>query len=459
MVRACRSFAPTPGVEPRSCDQSDLMHTSRVVSHCHSYQSQRALEATTGPSKSAFREFGTRGPLFWFWPWATVDLVDYPDTNDQAQLSPQSEATANFLREQRDKEVEKGRFSAGFGRELLPGMYCMPIFTVPKSEPNTFCLVTHQSYGRHLLNSMTPPHEQLFPMDNLSWLGDQLLRVHRDLHLGQEVIIWKSDVSEAYCWLPVAPQWQIRQINTIDGMRHVDCCVAFGGWRSGDIFIVFMSLILWIAQYKRKVPNPNSFVGDTFAIQIGTKTVYHAFFDKRIPIDQARMLTLWDKLGIPYKLPKQQHGMTLTILDIEVNAMTLSFTLPKEKREELVSEMERFIFWQGGKSNHFSLREMQMLAGWVNWSLNVYPLLQPALCNVYARVRNKVGATARIKVTRAMSNDPLSACNHIEKSTGVLLLRAREWEIHNPAVVTIYCQKVMPKYLGELPLSLFLLFF
>jgi hypothetical protein len=36
-----------------------------------------------------------------------------------------------------------------------------------------------------------------------------------------------------------------------------------------------------------------------------------------------------------------------------------------------------------------TLREFQQLAGWVNWSFNVFPLLKPALSNVYAKISGK----------------------------------------------------------------------
>jgi len=275
-------------------------------------------------------------------------------------------------------------------------------------------------------------------MDNLARLGEQLLRVHRNLRRGQSLILWKSDVSKAYRLLPVAPQWQIRQVNTIDGTRHVDRCVAFGGRRSGDIFISFMSLVLWVAQHQRGVPNPNGFVDDSFAVQVGTNLSYYAPLKRDIPVDQARMLTLWDELGIPYKPHKQQHGSVLTILGIEVDAIQLSFTLPKDKREELMEELRRFIFPRGGKSNRFSMREMQILAGWMNWALNVFPLLRLALCNVYGRMRTRRNTTGCIKVTRAMSDDLDWARRHIETSDGVLLLHSRDWDIDDPTVITIY---------------------
>jgi len=67
-----------------------------------------------------------------FWPWANTHIGDYPDTVDFSLREPDNPEEAAFLRNQRDHEVFKGRFSESFGDKLLPGMYCMPIFAVLK---------------------------------------------------------------------------------------------------------------------------------------------------------------------------------------------------------------------------------------------------------------------------------------------------------------------------------------
>jgi hypothetical protein len=105
----------------------------------------------------------------------------------------------------------------------------MPIFAVPKVEPGDFWLVTHQSFGKYSLNSLTPPHERSFPLDNLVWLGDQLLRAHHAKDPNDHLVLWKSDVAEAYHLLPMHPYWQIKQVNTINGVRYIDQNCAFSG--------------------------------------------------------------------------------------------------------------------------------------------------------------------------------------------------------------------------------------
>lgn len=97
--------------------------------------------------------------------------------NDQSEVPTPSDEKKKFLLEQKDHEMEMGRYSEGFEGELQPGMYSMPVFAVPKGE-SAFRLVTHQSYGQYSLNSITPPHEKAFPLDNMIRLGDLLIRAH-----------------------------------------------------------------------------------------------------------------------------------------------------------------------------------------------------------------------------------------------------------------------------------------
>ena len=61
-----------------------------------------------------------------------------------------------------------GRFSKPFGEKLLPAMYCMPIFAVPKPHSTNLRMVTDQSAGKYSLNNMIPREDIIgYPLDNL----------------------------------------------------------------------------------------------------------------------------------------------------------------------------------------------------------------------------------------------------------------------------------------------------
>ncbi|KIK68765.1 hypothetical protein GYMLUDRAFT_145031, partial [Collybiopsis luxurians FD-317 M1] len=58
-----------------------------------------------------------------FWPWADTGFANgYPEAWDNSWAPPPSSREQDFINNQRDVEIEKGRFSRTFGRDLLPGM-------------------------------------------------------------------------------------------------------------------------------------------------------------------------------------------------------------------------------------------------------------------------------------------------------------------------------------------------
>ena len=91
-----------------------------------------------------------------------------------------------------------GRFSKSFGKELLPGMYSMPIHVVPKPHSSDFRLVTNQSAGDFSLNSMIHREDIAgYPLDNMTHPGEMLLR-KKATYPNEDLVLFKSDVAEAY---------------------------------------------------------------------------------------------------------------------------------------------------------------------------------------------------------------------------------------------------------------------
>lgn len=78
------------------------------------------------------------------------------------------------------------------------------------------------------------------------------------------------------------------------------------------------------------------------------------------------------------------------------------------------------------------------MAGWLNWSFNVFPLLRPCLNALYA----KIGALKRprgyVIVNKAISRELEWAEQIIKNSNGVVLLQELEWTPQE-ANHTIFC--------------------
>jgi hypothetical protein len=62
-------------------------------------------------------------------------------------------------------------------------------------------------------------------------------------------------------------------------------------------------------------------------------------YNQSYPLQQTRLLKLWDKLGIPHKLKKQVFGSRLAILGIDVDVDNMTFTLSAESRTHLLEEL------------------------------------------------------------------------------------------------------------------------
>ena len=375
-----------------------------------------------------------RGLREGFWPWADSHIGEYPDILDLSYPTPENEDEAQFLRDQRDHEVFKGRFSEAFGDKLLPGMYCMPVFAIPKPHSTDLRMVTHQSAGKYSLNSMIPRDEITgYPLDNLHHLGEFLLSMHHN-DPSSPRILFKSDVAEAYRLLPVHPYWQIKQVNRIDGLLHIDRNSAFGGRASGCNWISFMSLVSWIAKKKRNVDFLATYSDDSFGPALANDFTWYRPYNKFIPTNQAKILELWDEINLPHKEKKQVSGSTLTIIGIEVDANNLTMTMPPELLQDLITAIREFIT----SRRKFTLKEWQRLAGWINWALNVFPLLRPALNNFYAKISGKSAPNRYVRINNAVRSDLMWAVHHLELDSGIRLIHHLRWDASS-ADFTVYC--------------------
>ena len=261
-------------------------------------------------------------------------------------------------------------------------MTTIPLWVVPKPHSLKRRLIVDHSAGEFCPNSFIQPDDARVHLDSLYSLGKALLEVKR-LHGDTPLVLFKSDVSQAYRRLPMHPLWQLHQIVTIDGKHHVDNNNNFGNRGAGCLWIVFFSLVLWVAVVIRLIPDLFSFVDDSFSWDFASHTTFYLPYRKFLPERQARLVLLFDELGVPHEEKKQVSGAPLTIIRFEVDLNALRITMPHEARQELINAVHVF----ANPKQCRSLKDFQRLAGWVNWALNVYPLLKPGLSSIYEKMR------------------------------------------------------------------------
>ncbi|KAL1761846.1 hypothetical protein FB107DRAFT_200060, partial [Schizophyllum commune] len=357
------------------------------------------------------------------WPWADTSDPALPTTWDNMTKPLSKPEDVAFARQQCEMEVELRRFSPPFGPALLPGMYGVPIHVVPKPGSSKKRLVVDHSAGAHPLNGMIPKARGFVHLDNLELFGAILRRVRRKYGRDAKLVVWKSDVAQAYRRIPMHPLWQIRQTVFINGYRYVDRDNNFGDRAAGAIWIAFFSLVIWIAIYVKLLADLLEYVDDVFSWEFAGAWDYYEPYQDYFPSKQVAFLCLLDELGIPHERPKQLYGEQLEIIGFVVDPNAMTITMSASSKSELIAALRGFAL----PHTRRSLREFQQVGGWCNWSFNVHPLLRPGLCTLYHKMRGKTQSNATISVSARLRRELLWMADHMSHLPGVRMLESDEW--------------------------------
>ena len=227
-----------------------------------------------------------------------------------------------------------------------------------------------------------------------------------------------TDVAMAYHRLILHPLWQLKQIITVDGEHHVDRCTSFGNRGSSRSYTSFMGLVIWIAIFIKHLSDMFSYMDDSFSFDVDGNVLWYEPYCCYYPTKQVKLLKLWDEIGLPHEKAKQEYGRQLRITGFLVDPNEMRVTMDDEDHSKLIQHVSDFFQTMSG-GTRCSLREFQQLAGWINWSLNVYPLLKPALSNVYDKISGKSQPHALIFVSKAVTDDLSWFISHVESSYGI----------------------------------------
>ena len=117
----------------------------------------------------------------------------------------------------------------------------------------------------------------------------------------------------------------------------------------------------------------------------------------------------------------------MTIIGLHVDSDATTVTLPDESRRELVQAIRAFIAPGPPSSRRRPLKDWQRLLGWINWGLNVHPLLRPALQSSYEKIRGKQFPRSPIFLNNDVCRDLAWVAAHFDPHGGVHFLSARSW--------------------------------
>ena len=281
--------------------------------------------------------------------------------------------------------------------QLLPGMYSPPINAVPKPHSCKLQLINDLSAGLFSLNLWIKREDATLCLDNLQDFGS-LLKTARTCLGHPPAYIFKSDVSQAYCRWLMHPLCQIRKVITIDGLRHVDWCMVFSSYSLPHIWCMFMGLVIWIVIHMWKLLDLLHYMDNAFRYKYDPKPVYYTPYNNYLLEKQAGLLLLWDKIGLPHERHKQVFGPAIKIIGFWVDPQDLSFFRSTASKAKLITSIQNFV--NTSTLHTHPLMEWQHILGWINWGLNVFPLLCPSLQCSYEKISGKSHAHALVNLNR-----------------------------------------------------------
>jgi hypothetical protein len=233
--------------------------------------------------------------------------------------------------------------------------------------------------------------------------------------------------------------WQIRQVMEtpeVSGvMMRVDRCGCFGNAGMVRAFCYFFGAVIWVAIHVYAIDGLFHYIDDANGFDDNIELVHYAPHNEYYPKKQAKLLKLWDELGIPHQKEKQVFGRVLDIVGLEVDVEAMTITMSDERRKELMDGITEFL---GGEGRRRTLVEWQRMAGWMQWAVNAYPLLRPAVTPIYDKIAGKTQKRAFVMINKEVRAALSWFGERLETMNGVSILEAEEWG-HDDADLVVYC--------------------
>jgi hypothetical protein len=216
----------------------------------------------------------------------------------------------------------------------------------------------------------------------------------------------------------MSPMWQLKQAVAFKDRKHIDRNNCFRCRGSYYVYLAFISLVCWIAEHVKGIKHLKCYIDDNCSFTHLGDVKYYPLYQCYFPTNQTKLLQLWDEIGLPHDQRKQIYGLVIPFIGFDVDPNAMTFSINDERKSDLLQKIRDFA--KSGKCR--SLKDFQSLAGHVNWSLAVFPLLKPRLSAVYEKMAGKTQAMASICINNAVRNELLWFAKHAQDSDGISFL-------------------------------------
>src|SRR5882724_10665101 len=176
--------------------------------------------------------------------------------------------------------------------------------------------------------------------------------------------------------------------------------MAFGTHTVPKIWCTFFGLVMWIAIYVYLLPDLLHYMDDAWSYEMEPSLIYYEPYDSWYPRKQVNLLLLYNELGLRHIKKKQLFSHSLEIIGLHVDPTKMTISMSDVSHNELITAIRSFI--DTSQSRRHPVVEWLRILGWINWGLNAYPLVRPALQSAYVKISGKHIARAQVYLNRTV---------------------------------------------------------
>ena len=107
------------------------------------------------------------------------------------------------------------------------------------------------------------------------------------------------------------------------------------------------------------------YIDDNFSFDEEGNVMWYEPYQCYFPTKQAKLLHLWDEIGLPHEKAKQECAPALRVIGFLVDPNLMRVSMDEEDRVKLIQHVADFTAIAPG-GTHRTLREFQQIAGWIN---------------------------------------------------------------------------------------------
>ena len=290
-----------------------------------------------------------------------------------------------------DEEVRKGHMAGPFKKPPFPDMVFSPVNLVPKAgahpdapEIKKYRLIHDLShpYNDNSVNACIPKEASSVHYTRIDDV------IHKALQIGVSAVSCRIDIRAAFRNAPLNFK-SIRVLGlSLNGKIYINICLPFGAATSCAIFEKIATALQWVIVKHTSITWIDHYLDDYILLARCLQTLEQQMDE---------FLLIMQRIGMPIAEEKTLGpAPVIEFLGLVLDFLRQLITIPEKKRAECLRQLD-FMLQQHDSRQKVTVRDIQKLAGHLNFICQALPAGRPFLASLYRLTASKPGVAKQVR--------------------------------------------------------------